>query len=577
MRERFFKIVFILLTLEGLMFDFLVYMNLQLFPLDVNLVDQTLQNIKVAFAFFMAINGFLTFFSIDDIDIFSKYITRYLIVGFVALPAYTTMGLVVASDFVYVNFYFWFPALMYLMHMTSISFMFNKMGEIHGTKRLKFASYLIATQFLSPIGVIMAYSGMKTMLRSSEQASKHAAFKVEGLPAGVNAIVIIGGKTYEFNETLHIPLYSYTESWHALDINSPYGVYKPDLSWGYVTPGDVITLKYTLVKNSETFLSPRSRSISKPLLTTWDTKVWLNKKIGTYTVLKYLGEGGYGYVLSAKSSNDELVAIRIFKLFSENLTEFFAKLGEEAMSLVNLSDHPNIIKIYGFYVDSVALNKIINGDVSQYLINPPIMVMELMKDNLQDLLKDDNFYYSHIWEKVVYKAVADVSLALKYLHGHGYVYMDVKPSNIFLAKDKPNSPRYLLNVGFKLGDLGSALRVSSKINQLTLEYSPPEVFEGIAKPLLDIFALGMTIYVLLNRKADRPDLVEMNEAFDCYVKHDLNCVSLKISEAKTKLSSWQPNLPDEIENFVKRMLSPDPSTRPTAEEVFNYFSRLVGS
>jgi serine/threonine protein kinase len=76
---------------------------------------------------------------------------------------------------------------------------------------------------------------------------------------------------------------------------------------------------------------------------------------------------------------------------------------------------------------------------------------------------------------------------------------------------------------------------------------------------------------------DRPDLQEMNEAFNCYTKGDMNCVSLKVNEAKNKLSNWQPNLPDEIRDFVMNMISINPSERPTAIEVHDYFSRLIHS
>ncbi len=223
------------------------------------------------------------------------------------------------------------------------------------------------------------------------------------------------------------------------------------------------------------------------------------------------------------------------------------------------------------------IRKIVNDNItSLYLTNPPMIVMELMSGTLEELLMDDNFYHSTYWKKAVYKAIWEISSALNHLHHNGYVHIDVKPSNIFLAK-KPASPQDLLNVKFKLGDLGSAVKINGKINQLTLEYSPPDVFRGVANPSLDIFALGMTVYVLLNRKVDRPDLQEMNEAFNCYTKGDMNCVSLKVNEAKNKLSNWQPNLPDEIRDFVMKMISINPSERPTAKEVHEYFSRLIHS
>ncbi|PVU75216.1 hypothetical protein DDW11_03710 [Sulfolobus sp. SCGC AB-777_G06] len=288
----------------------------------------------------------------------------------------------------------------------------------------------------------------------------------------------------------------------------------------------------------------------------------------------YLGEGGNGYVFEAKHKNKE-VAIRILKLFKGNPDEV---LSLDAPELGILSEHPNIVKIYDFNVDDIAIRiSINNGDIAElYLTNPPMIVMELMNGILEELLMDDNFYYSAYWKVAVYKAIKEISSALNYLHYNNYVHMDVKPSNIFLAK-MPAGPQDLLNVKFKLGDLGSAVKINGKINQLTLEYSPPDVFRGVANPSLDIFALGMTVYVLLNKKVDRPDLQEMNEAFNCYTKGNMNCVSLKVKEAENKLSNWQPNLPYEIRDFVMKMISINPLARPTAKEVHEYFSRLIYS
>jgi len=151
--------------------------------------------------------------------------------------------------------------------------------------------------------------------------------------------------------------------------------------------------------------------------------------------------------------------------------------------------------------------------------------------------------------------------------------MDVKPQNIFLDK-RPNSPSELDKVTFKLGDLGSAIRINGKVRQITPDYSPPEVFMETAKPYFDIFALGMMTYVLLTRKIDRPDLNEMNDAIDCYVKGKLNCVKNKVEKAKTKLVNWDIKVDPKIDPLLKSMLSIDLMKRPTAREVIDMIKRI---
>ncbi|BCU69887.1 serine/threonine-protein kinase [Stygiolobus caldivivus] len=318
-----------------------------------------------------------------------------------------------------------------------------------------------------------------------------------------------------------------------------------------------------------------SRTLGKLKLTSWDPKIWVGSTFSVYKVTDLLGEGGNGYVLKGVGPNGEEVAIKVLKVQSGVADDYFDTLVAEANNLTSVSNDPDFVKIYAIYVDRLVLNGILSGNLALYTMSPPMIVMELMKGGtLHDLLEDDAFFYSSRWVKTVYRAVATVARALAHMHSAGYVHMDVKPHNIFLT-NKPKHPDQLPTVDFKLGDLGSAVRVGGKVTQLTVEYAPPEVYLGTAKPYLDVFALGMTTYVLLTRKMDRPDVQEMNDAFDCYLKNDAYCVKDKVRLAQEKLRQWDVNVPAEVKPIVKSMLDPDPITRPTAKEVSDVMTKLV--
>ena len=414
-------------------------------------------------------------------------------------------------------------------------------------------------------GVVINYI-LVTPQQSSQQSYQYVTFIIRNLPPLYEATITIGGVTYKTSSRLEATVEG---SWVADDVIVGNKVYKPHPSSGNARFGDVIIIDYRMVS----FRTP-SRKLSPGNLQSWDPKVWIGRTLYVYEIKDIIGEGGTGYVLKGEYNGKE-VAVKVLKLDHGNAEQFFKELIKESSNLVAISSKPNVVKIYGVYVNEQVLEDILRGDLELYKTQPPVIVMELMKGgSMSDLLNDDSFFYSSKWEKTVYRAIKDMAEALNFLHSQGYVHMDVKPQNIFLT-ERPKQPYELDNVKFKLGDLGSAVKVNGKINQVTPLYSPPEVYLGVAKPSIDVFSLGMTMYVLLTRREDRPDLNDMEDAFNCYVKGDMNCVKLKVESSKAKLATWDPNVPDVVKPLLKGMLSPDPSKRVTTKEVVQYLNRLI--
>ncbi|BCU69832.1 protein kinase domain-containing protein [Stygiolobus caldivivus] len=322
-----------------------------------------------------------------------------------------------------------------------------------------------------------------------------------------------------------------------------------------------------------TSLTTPSKVLGIRSLNDWDPQIWVNRRLSVYQVKKVIGEGGNGYVLKGEV-NGKNVAIKVFKLYGGTPDEYFNELASEASNLINLSRHSNIVKIYAVDADSFIISDILKGNLNLYLSNPPMIVMELMEGGtLKDILEDDNFFYSSMWKRAVLRAICEVATALDYIHSQGFVHMDVKPQNIFLDS-KPKDPYSLGSVHFKLGDLGSAVRVNGRIKQVTPEYAPPDVFRGTASQDLDIFALGMTAYVLLSRKIGRPDLDEMNDALDCYIRKDMACVRDKVEKAKVKLMWWNFNIDPSVDVIIRSMVSVDPGKRPRARDVVSMIKGL---
>jgi serine/threonine protein kinase len=149
----------------------------------------------------------------------------------------------------------------------------------------------------------------------------------------------------------------------------------------------------------------------------------------------------------------------------------------------------------------------------------------------------------HLLDGVAF--VARLCVALDYLHTHGFVHRDVKPSNVFLGRDGRTT----------LLDFGLACRAAAANgNELcvgTMEYAAPEQIS--ASPVdrrADIYSLGCLLYELV---AGRPPFMGDSSA--------------EIAERQLKRDPVAPSqfiagVPSQLEGLIMAMLSKSPARRP---------------
>jgi hypothetical protein len=156
--------------------------------------------------------------------------------------------------------------------------------------------------------------------------------------------------------------------------------------------------------------------------------------------------------------------------------------------------------------------------------------------------------------------LAQLAAGLEYLHAHGVIHRDVKPSNAMVLADG----------AVKLLDFGLALdhrrtdEALAREGRLvgTASYLAPEYVEKlVVTPALDVYALGVlafelvtgappfggTMHVLARAGGQRPGI--------------------------PRARSTNPDVPVELDELIAAMLAADPQARPSAREVAQ---RLAG-
>lgn len=204
-------------------------------------------------------------------------------------------------------------------------------------------------------------------------------------------------------------------------------------------------------------------------------------KIGPYKIETLLSKGGMSllYLGIHPESHKPLVV----KVLSPHLTkneDIIAQFLKEA-EIIELSDHPNIVKLYG------------QGEWENglYIAMEFVQGVSLKQFILQNSLS----------VKRVLEIILQVAYALLHLHTHGVVHRDLKPENILITEDG----------GVKVIDFGIAqiVQEESKLSKIvpggligTPSYMSPEQKKDPAKTSYssDIYALGIILYELLTGK-----------------------------------------------------------------------------
>ena len=265
-----------------------------------------------------------------------------------------------------------------------------------------------------------------------------------------------------------------------------------------------------------------------------------SKPEDNYKIICKLGKGSFGSVFKVKHKiTGEVRAMKIIKNTSvdDKFEADNVKFLKEIQVLKEL-DHPNIIKIFEYYVD----NK------NHYIITELLTGGELY----ESIIKCHRFN-----EKKAAFIMKQILSALNYLHSKGIVHRDIKPENI-LVQNNDKKKNKTDEIYIKLIDFGASIFFKEneilKLKVGSPYYIAPEVLNKNYNEKCDIWSAGVVLYVMLIGKF--PFVGQTSQKL---------FESIKTGKYKTEGKEWEA-ISIEAKELIGKMLEIDKDKRLSASE-----------
>ena len=264
-----------------------------------------------------------------------------------------------------------------------------------------------------------------------------------------------------------------------------------------------------------------------------------------YTFIRVVSSGCYSKIWKAvDNSTGKMMAI---KEISKRETSW-RRFSKEFKYSKKLSKHPNISTTHSSAYETESAYLLVQdfahgGDLCSVLVS---------QGQLKEARCKSYFF--------------QICSAVKHMHSHNLVHLDIKPDNILL-KDRSNS--------VVLADFGLTERVGKKLNGAcgTLSYMAPETFDtdGVpvttltAKLSLDMWSLGVVLFSMLTGIYPWVQAVLDDPDFSEFCHWQVGVTHLPPAE-------WRHFTP-ELSQLLQTLLAVNPKQRCKVNDIFCYFDK----
>lgn len=248
-----------------------------------------------------------------------------------------------------------------------------------------------------------------------------------------------------------------------------------------------------------------------------------------YAMVRQIGKGSFGRALLVRNKGSKEFVVKEVKL--TNLSASEKDLARLEIKVLRSVSHPNIVRYIDHFEDNSHLYIVMeyadSGDLGKVL-----------KGARMPLLESEVLDY-----------FVQICMALEHIHSKQVLHRDLKPSNVFLSNNKKL---------VKMGDFGISTILQGAHAQVKTQcgtpyYFSPELCQKKAyNSKSDIWSLGCLLYEMLT------------------LRRPFNGANMKLLMGNICVGQYAPlpvHFSKEVQNLVRKMLSHDPSKRPSMSAI----------